>query len=109
MSQLREWLARQGLETLAAVLIENDVDLDILPDLTNQDLERLGLSLGQRRRLLKAAAALGAGPAAPAGELAPVTSDLHIDEETARASAAERRQTVMFCDLVGSTELSGQL
>jgi hypothetical protein len=48
MLQLREWLARQGLETLAAVLIENDVDLDILPDLTDQDLERLFQSLPTR-------------------------------------------------------------
>jgi predicted ATPase/class 3 adenylate cyclase len=110
MSKLREWLARQGLETLAAVLIENDVDLDILPDLTDQDLERLSLSLGQRRRLLKAATTLGGAPAAPAGDLVLVTPHLHIDEETPRPREAERRQiTVMFCDLVGSTELSGQL
>ncbi len=54
MGELQDWLKQRGLESLAAVLVEHDVDLDILPDLTEQDLERLGLSLGQRRRLLKA-------------------------------------------------------
>jgi class 3 adenylate cyclase len=96
---LAEWLTAQNLESLADILRANDVDLDILPELTDQDLERLGLSLGQRRRLLKAAASLTAAPAPPA----PAAT-------VAETQTAERRQvTVMFCDLVGSTELSARL
>jgi len=105
MTGLAEWLKAQNLEALADVLAANDIDLDILPDLTEQDLERLGLSLGQRRRLLKAAAALAAAPPAakPAAAEPPPAAP-------AQPQTAERRQvTVMFCDLVGSTELSARL
>jgi hypothetical protein len=58
MPDLSPWLEQFGLETLAGVLADNDVDLDILPDLTEQDFEKLGISLGHRRKLLKAIATL---------------------------------------------------
>jgi class 3 adenylate cyclase/tetratricopeptide (TPR) repeat protein len=94
MSDLRDWLRRHKLDPLADTLAANDIDLDILPDLTEADLERLGLSLGNRRRLLKAIAEGAASP--PAAEPQPEA-----------ASAAERRQvTVLFCDLAGSTALA---
>jgi class 3 adenylate cyclase/ABC-type lipoprotein export system ATPase subunit len=101
MADLREWLGGLGLESLAAVLADNDIDFDILPDLTEADFEKLGISLGHRRKLLKAIAgrhdagassATGAAPSAP-----PV----------APSSEAERRQvTVLFSDVVGSTALA---
>lgn len=57
-------------------------------------------SLGHRKRLLEAIAALGAEPAAHV--LAPAVTTL--------PAAAERRQlAVMFVDLVGSTALSAEL
>jgi len=96
MSELRDWLRRNNLEQYAATFEANDIDLDILPELGDEDLEKLGLSLGNRRRLLKALsdkyppAALPIDPL-PSGE-------------------AERRQvTVMFADMVGSTALSARL
>jgi class 3 adenylate cyclase len=106
MPDLRDWLTQHGLEALAPALIDNDIDLDILPDLTEQDFERLGLSIGQRRRLAKAIASLSAAtPAAPA----PIPTP-RAPEPSAAPREAERRQvTVMFCDLVGSTELSSRL
>ena len=58
MPDLNEWLRQFGLEPLAGLLADNDVDLDILPDLTEQDFEKLGISLGHRRKLLKAIATL---------------------------------------------------
>jgi len=58
MPDLENWLKQFGLETLAGVLAGNDVDLDILPDLTEADFEKLGISLGHRRKLLKAIATL---------------------------------------------------
>ena len=51
MDELASWLARLGLEALVPVLQANDIDLDILPELTEGDLEKLGVSLGNRRRL----------------------------------------------------------
>jgi class 3 adenylate cyclase/predicted ATPase len=103
VDELERWLAPLGLVQLAPALRANDVDLKILPELSEADLEKLGLSLGQRKKLLKAAACLPqpSSMAGPSG--APVPS-------LSAVSSAERRQlTVMFCDLVGSTALSARL
>src|ERR1700733_16063603 len=56
MSDLRGWLRAQNLEQLAETFEANDIDVDILPELTDGDLEKLGVSIGNRRRLLKAIA-----------------------------------------------------
>src|SRR5271165_5694101 len=95
------WLRGLGLEQYEALFRKNDIDAEVLSELTDADLEKIGVSLGHRKRLLKAVAAL-AGPAvarpAAATPIPPV------------ADAAERRQlTVMFSDLVGSTTLSAKL
>jgi class 3 adenylate cyclase/tetratricopeptide (TPR) repeat protein len=97
MSDLRDWLRSNKFEQYADAFEANDIDLDILPELSERDLEQLGLSLGNRRRLLKAIAERGVAKAKLS------------DAEVADASGdAERRQvTVLFCDMVGSTALSG--
>ena len=97
MSDLRDWLRSIKFEQYADAFEANDIDLDILPELSERDLEQLGLSLGNRRRLLKAIAERG------------VAKPTLSDAEVADASGdAERRQvTVLFCDMVGSTALSG--
>jgi len=97
MSDLRDWLRSNKIEQYADAFEANDIDLDILPELSERDLEQLGLSLGNRRRLLKAIAERGAAKLKPS------------DAEATEASGdAERRQvTVLFCDMVGSTALSG--
>jgi len=93
------WLRSVGLSQYEAAFRASEIDADILPELTDGDLEKLGVPLGHRKRLLKAIASLGAAAAAPQ----PATP-------RAVAEAAERRQlTVMFVDLVGSTALSGRL
>ena len=56
MSDLRGWLRAHHLEQLAEAFEANDIDVDILSELTEEDLEKLGVSLGNRRRLLKAIA-----------------------------------------------------
>ena len=59
MQQIADWLEKLGLEQYAQRFAENDVDFDILADLTDQDLKELGVaSLGHRRRLLRAIAEL---------------------------------------------------
>src|SRR6516225_6267636 len=92
------WLRGLGLERYATAFRDNDVDAEVLPSLTADDLIALGVtSVGHRRKLLDAVAALR-------GDVASVT------EPAATVLSAERRQlTVMFCDLVGSTALSSQL
>jgi class 3 adenylate cyclase len=92
------WLRCLGLEQYEKLFRENDVDAEVLGDLTDGDLEKIGVSLGHRKRLLKAVAALaGRAPASPTTSTAVLLAP----------EAAERRQlTVMFCDLVGSTALS---
>jgi SAM domain (Sterile alpha motif) len=57
------WLREVGLERYEQAFRENDIDASLLPDLTEADLERLGISsLGHRKKLLKAIAALGGAP-----------------------------------------------
>jgi class 3 adenylate cyclase/predicted ATPase len=102
MPDLRDWLKELGLEQLAGVLADNDIDLDILPDLTEADFENLGISLGHRRKLLKAIAVRQGGSDKPADAAERVTP-----AAAASASEAERRQvTVLFSDFVGSTALA---
>jgi class 3 adenylate cyclase/predicted ATPase len=99
MHHISDWLKKLGLGQYAQCFAENGIDLSVLPDLTDQDLEKLGVLLGHRRKMLRAIAELnGAGSADRAVA------------EPARPDDIERRHlTVMFCDLVGSTALSTRL
>src|SRR6516164_2089512 len=96
-----DWLKGLGLEQYAQAFRDNDIDRDVLPELTADDLIGLGVaSIGHRRKLL---AAIKAFQDSPAAAQAPPAS-------AAEAAGAERRLlTVMFCDLVGSTELATRL
>ena len=60
MSDIDIWLQSLGLEKYGEVLASHDIDLAVAPDLTEQDLEKLGLSLGHRRKFIAAAAKLRA-------------------------------------------------
>src|SRR3954471_12572169 len=105
------WLRGLGLQQYERMFRENDIDADVLPELTEADLERLGVaSLGHRKRLLRGIAALRDGSASPTPMARP-RSGPHAEEPgLAEIEQAERRQlTVMFVDLVGSTALSGRL
>jgi class 3 adenylate cyclase/tetratricopeptide (TPR) repeat protein len=111
MGDLRDWLRGHRLEQYADAFEANDVDLDVLSDLSEGDLEQLGLSLGNRRRLLKAIAGLGAA-AAPfqSSSEHKLPGDEKPAVEGAGSGDAERRQvTVMFVDMVGSTALSAKV
>ena len=54
MGQLREWLEARGLSRYADLLVAQDIELDILPQLTDADLTAAGLPVGARKRLLQA-------------------------------------------------------
>jgi class 3 adenylate cyclase len=100
MQQIADWLDKLGMSEYARRFAENRIDLSVLPDLTDQDLEKLGVVLGDRRKMLRAIRELG-GSAPSAQE--PVLAAPKLQD------VAERRQvTVMFSDLVGSTALAAR-
>jgi class 3 adenylate cyclase len=96
------WLRGLGLEQYAPAFRDNDVDGEVLPELTANDLISIGVtSVGHRRKLLTAIAALRSNAPPAAARIVPAV---------AVSADAERRQlTVMFCDLVGSTALAARL
>src|SRR6516164_7502541 len=105
MQQIADWLEKLGLSEYAQRFAENDIDFTILGELTDQDLEKIGIaSLGHRRKLLRAIVNLETiEKSAPAVAVAAPAAPLPLD-------TAERRQvTVMFSDLVGSTALSARM
>jgi class 3 adenylate cyclase/tetratricopeptide (TPR) repeat protein len=120
---LKSWLSGIGLGSHAESFAVNGIDWDVLLELNETDLKELGLSLGDRKRLIKAISILRDPPTAeaPAAESTPpaptVASQLRasnvvelVPAQTDRGPAAERRSiTVMFVDLVGSTPLSEKL
>ena len=125
MSDVRQWLTILDLERFAEAFEREEVAFEHLSDLTDTDLKDLGLPLGPRKTILKAAAELRNSKAATDTEQAesaekttiglpaePIPKRGQVPELlTGRSpSSGERRQlTVMFCDLVGSTALSEKL
>ncbi len=95
-----EWLEGLGLEKYVEIFIENEIGFDALAHLSEDDLKQLGLRMGPRKLLLAAITGLEATKPAPPDISAP---------EASRPDAERRRLTVMFCDLMGSTELSQKL
>jgi class 3 adenylate cyclase/tetratricopeptide (TPR) repeat protein len=79
---IADWLVKIGLAEYTGLFVENELDLGTLRDLTDADLKELGLPFGPRKRVLNA-----------------------LKQET--VPDGERRQlTVLYCDVVGSTELA---
>jgi class 3 adenylate cyclase len=103
MQQVADWLEKLGLGQYAQRFAENDISFSVLPDLTDQDLKDIGVSLGHRRQLLRAIAELTTGEKeSPKPAVASAAS-------VAPQDTAERQVTVMFSDLVGSTALSARM
>ena len=68
MQQIADWLEKLGMTEYAQRFAENRIDFSVLPDLTDQDLEKLGVLLGDRRKMLRAIANLqGAEKSTPGG------------------------------------------
>ena len=115
--RIEDWLEEIGLPQYAAVLAENDVDADVLFDLSDSDLRELGLSLGHRKRLLKEIDRLKRdeadrreGDCLPSGLHQGTTPRAGKSAQAPSDSENERRQlTVLFCDLVGSATFSEAL
>jgi class 3 adenylate cyclase/tetratricopeptide (TPR) repeat protein len=92
-TSVEAWLQSLGLGQYAAAFAENDLDLDLLPRLTDQLLKDIGvLSAGHRLRLLAAAAELAPAPAAAPAALPDAEGD-------------RRHAAILMADISGYTEL----
>jgi class 3 adenylate cyclase/tetratricopeptide (TPR) repeat protein len=100
MTGIAEWLASIGLGEYSQGFAENAIDLSVVPDLTEQDLKDLGVLLGHRRKMLRAIADMK-------GSVLP--TPLPGPKPVPRTDAERRQLTIMFCDLVGSSELAVRL
>jgi len=109
MQSISEWLLSLGLAQYASVFEDNGIDLEALALVSEGELEKLGILLGHRKKLLKAVAEFAGAETPP----------LAIPAEAIRVKPApiaspttegERRQlTVLFCDMVAFTELANRV
>lgn len=103
-----KWLDQLGLGVYADAFTENDVDMRALPLLSEADLRELGVSLGHRKIFMAAIAEVGSDTTkiqTPVAE-----PELETKPENVSIDDAEHRLlTILFADIVGSTELSQQL
>lgn len=110
MSQIVNWLSGLGLEKYASAFAEAEIDFETLPELEEGDLVELGLPLGPRRKLWGAIKRLGAAPTALVDT--PKDTDhpaREMSDPSASPDAERRHLTVMFIDLVGSTEMATRI
>ncbi|MBN8247201.1 MAG: AAA family ATPase [Verrucomicrobia bacterium] len=103
-----DWLRALGLGQYLGLFEENEVTFEDLKILSDADLKELGLPFGPRKRLLGALAEYRRR-AAP-----PPSGDSAVPPVTGHAPRVgeilERRQlTVLFCDMVGFTDLAGRV
>jgi SAM domain (Sterile alpha motif)/Adenylate and Guanylate cyclase catalytic domain len=102
VEQIAGWLEKLGLGQYAKLFSDNDIDVSVLPHLTDEDLKNLAISLGHRRKIF---AAINEGFAS----VQPLAEAERPEEPKAPDTPERRYVTVLFSDLVGSTALSGRL
>jgi class 3 adenylate cyclase/predicted ATPase len=102
VEQIADWLEKLGLGQYAKLFADNDIDVSVLPHITDQDLKDLGVSLGHRRKIF---AAVNKGLAS----VEPLAEAERAEEPLVQDGPERRYVTVLFSDLVGSTALSTRL
>lgn len=106
MTDVARWLAGLGLEQYADAFAENDIDIDVVTELTDHDLKSIGISLGHRRKILRGIKELSLA-LQPLAREAPSNGQ---DPPAKLIEQGERRHlTVLFADMAGSTRLSSEL
>lgn len=104
MSNISSWLETNGLAKHVDLFVENEIDFDVLETITADDLEKLGVPLGARKRILKAISEFSKAPPSGVNE-----SSKTLPPGGLKGEAERRQLTVMFCDLIDSTALSKRL
>jgi len=102
-----DWLRDLGLGQYEPAFTKSAIDFDILPELTENDLEKLGMLLGDRKRFIKAIKTRERKSSSHASGI--VEADESLNNHVAVAGAERRHLTVMICDLVESTALATRL
>ena len=106
---LAAWLHGLGLGQYEQAFRENDIDAEVLADLTADDLIGIGVtSVGHRRKLLAAIAALRV-VTAPTSAPAPGAPSSTLTVASPLPQAERRQVTVLFADLAGYTKLADEL
>jgi class 3 adenylate cyclase len=101
MQEIANWLKELGLGQYAQAFAENEIDVSVLPHLTDQDLKDIGVPLGPRRKILAAISK---------DATAQVKPEPTVSSGPKTPDSAERRQvTVLFSGLVGSTALAAAM
>ena len=117
MPSIEDWLNGLGLGTYSKTFAANDVDFRVLPELNSADLQELGVWLGHRKIMLAAIAALREAKPRKTEvqtkqEQPTGVADPRLGPSTADAVSEPgpdlRLLSVLFCDMVNSTSLSGE-
>jgi len=85
MQQIADWLKKIDLSEYTERFVNNGIEIDVLSELTDQDLEKLGVLLGHRRKMLRAIRDLGSAP------VSATASTTSTAIEPTRQDGAERR------------------
>jgi class 3 adenylate cyclase len=99
VTDCQAWLERHGLEGYAQVFADNHIDFRVLAKLSEADLKELGLTMGHRKLFLEAVAQLSA----------PAADSAHQELSSSSTQAERRQLTILFCDLMGSSQLAREL
>lgn len=108
--ELHRWLASNLLAAYSERFESESISFDVFPDLTDADLQSLGLTLGDRKRFARAVASLVEPDAVSAEPRTGTRAGPGIAKPTAHSGDVQRRNiTVLFCDLVDSTILANTM
>jgi class 3 adenylate cyclase/tetratricopeptide (TPR) repeat protein len=117
MPSIEDWLNGLGLSKYSDAFAANDIDVRALPHLNDADLQELGVSLGHRKIMLAAIEALRESKheqiaVETAQERPTRAAELQQASSTAEPAGEGgpdlRLLSVLFCDMVDSTSLSGR-
>ena len=110
MDTITAWLSALGLSQYAQVFQANDIGPDLLESLTDQDLRDLGVqSLGHRKQLLKAITGTRGSEADTPASVPRIHASSPASASQPSAEGERRQLTVLFCDMVGFTELANRV
>ena len=91
MTEIVQWLKTLGLDKYIPIFERHEIDLESLAWLSADDLEEMGIALGPRKKILNAIAASS-------------RSEIAGSIPSAIPKAERRHLTILFCDMVASTE-----